>query len=144
MDKKELIQKVNEELRAAGHKKPIALERHSFYITDKFGNSAEFVVKEKDREVIYTAADVRKVIDACVEVILRAIQNGESVNIFGFGTFKVVTRKKSRTNNVRTGEIIEVPAHAVPCFISGERLKRAAKIYGRTNLQSNNTEEGDE
>ena len=145
MNKKDLIRRVNEELRRNGQKKPIATERHSFYVTDDEGNSAEFIIREKSRDVIYTAADVEKFVDACISVILKALENGEEINIHGFASVKLITKGARKMHSVRTGEIIELDEFCVPVFSAGADIKKAARVFDRTIRRSYaNTEGGDE
>lgn len=142
MNKKELVKRINEELRATGQKKPIALERHTLHVSDDNGNSTDFVIREKDREVIYTAKDVEKILDACCDVVLRALENGEEVNVHGFGALKVKTHPSQSIFHVRTKEMVEVAPYCTPQFVPGINVRSAVKVYERTTVRSGPFEKG--
>ncbi len=54
-------------------------------------------------------ADVQKVIDEALGEMRTALSNGESINLRGFGSFKVTKREARRGRNPRTGEEIDIP-----------------------------------
>ena len=68
-----------------------------------------------------------KIIDAAFDAIIDAVGNGDAVTIPGFGTFSRKQRGARTGRNPQTGESIEVPAHGVPAFKPGKRLKDAAQ-----------------
>jgi len=59
--------------------------------------------------------------------ILKALEDGNSVSLVGFGTFKVSDRKARKGRNPQTGEEIDIPASKVPKFVAGKALKEAVK-----------------
>ena len=59
--------------------------------------------------------------------IIDAMQNGEDVQLIGFGTFSVKTRAATTSRNPRTGESIDVPEKKVPVFKAGKGLKDAVE-----------------
>lgn len=129
MKKKELIERVTDALRAADVRKPIALQRHVFTITDDDGTSAKFVVRRKERDVIYTIEDATNIIDACLAVIIDAIKHGEDIEIRGFGTIGVHKRAARRTKEPNTGEWCVVEERYVPKFTFGKDMRMAARVY---------------
>ena len=136
MKKKELIRRVNDELRVNGHKKPVAVERHVLHVSDDDGNSTDFVIKERGRDAIYTSKDVEKILDACCSVILKALENGEEINYHGFGTFKVRVHPPQNVFHVKTRETIEIAPYCTLQFVPGTNLKSAVKVYERTSVRS--------
>jgi DNA-binding protein HU-beta len=52
-----------------------------------------------------------------------ALLAGDDVHITGFGTFKLVDRATRTARNPQTGETVQVPAHKVPVFKPGQRLR---------------------
>lgn len=85
------------------------------------------------RDFIKTAADkagmsqtdLEKAYDAMVEVISETLGKGDSVQLTGFGTFKVSQRKARKGRNPATGDEIDIPARKVPQFKAGKALKDA-------------------
>ena len=82
-------------------------------------------------ELIYAvanAADVSKkdaeaVITATLDAITAALQEGEKVQLVGFGSFEVKARAARIGRNPKTKEAIEIPATRVPVFKAGTALK---------------------
>lgn len=56
------------------------------------------------------------VVDTLFSSIMEALQQGDSIEIRGFGTFKVRDRKARVGQNPRTGETVAIPARRVPVF----------------------------
>ena len=73
----------------------------------------------------FTKKDVDKFLTAFVEVVTDSLKKGESVNMVGFGVFKVVSRAARQARNPRTGERISVPAKKIPQFKAGKALKES-------------------
>ncbi|MEC4565159.1 HU family DNA-binding protein [Paenibacillus sp. CMAA1739] len=71
--------------------------------------------------------DVTKVIDAVFEAIAGALQNGDKVQLVGFGNFEVRERSARKGRNPQTGEEIEIPASKIPAFKPGKALKDGIK-----------------
>lgn len=64
-------------------------------------------------------------VDAILESIQHALQNGEHVQLLGFGSFEVRERATREGRNPQTGESITIPARKVPSFKVGKALKEA-------------------
>jgi len=72
-----------------------------------------------------TKAEAGRAVDAVVAVISKALKNGESVTLVGFGTFEVRKRGARTGRNPRTGEEIKIKAANNPAFKAGKALKDA-------------------
>jgi DNA-binding protein HU-beta len=70
-------------------------------------------------------ADAGRAVDATVDAITGALQQGTSVSLVGFGTFSVKHRAARMGRNPRTGESITIKASNVPGFKAGKALKDA-------------------
>ncbi|MCP4316541.1 MAG: HU family DNA-binding protein [Hyphomicrobiales bacterium] len=70
-------------------------------------------------------ADAGKAVNAVLDSIEGALQNGADVRLVGFGTFSVTDRRASTGRNPRTGEPIQIPASKQPKFKAGKGLKDA-------------------
>jgi len=94
-------------------------------------NKQEFVsvLVEKLREegVEITKKDTAKVVDAFLDVIQEQLEQGERVQLVGFGTFGVKTRAGRRGRNPQTGKVIQIPEARVPFFRPGKVLKELVK-----------------
>lgn len=71
----------------------------------------------------FTKKDAEKAVKAFTEVVTEALQNGDKVQLVGFGTFEVRDRAAKETINPRTKEKQLQPAHKVPAFKAGKGLK---------------------
>ncbi|MBD8497628.1 MULTISPECIES: HU family DNA-binding protein [Paenibacillus] len=71
--------------------------------------------------------DVTKVVDAVFEAISTALQEGDKVQLVGFGNFEVRERSARKGRNPQTGEEIEIPASKIPAFKPGKALKEGIK-----------------
>ena len=129
MYRKDFVRSVAELLRTSGERKIVQLPKQVLHVSDDDGNSRDFFVKRSERKTMYTADDVNKIIDACIEVIERALKSGDEVAINGFGTFGLKYRKARRTKDMSSGEPIEIAARFVPKFVPGTDVKMCAKIY---------------
>ena len=71
--------------------------------------------------------DAEKFTGAFVDVISETLQQGEKIQIVGFGTFEVKDRPARKARNPRTGEEIDIAATKAPVFRIGKALKDSVK-----------------
>ncbi|HDR7494923.1 TPA: HU family DNA-binding protein [Bacillus cereus] len=64
-------------------------------------------------------------VDTVLESIQQALQNGDNVQLIGFGTFEVRERAAREGRNPNTGESLIIPAKKAPAFKAGKQLKKA-------------------
>ena len=81
-------------------------------------------------DAIAAKADLPKVsagraLDAVLEAVTGALQQGDSVSLVGFGTFSVKERAERTGRNPQTGAEITIKAAKVPSFKPGKGLKDA-------------------
>jgi len=70
--------------------------------------------------------DVHNVIDEFFEEVKQALEEDRVIELRGFGTFEVRTRKgRERARNPKTGELVSVDTHGVAIFRPGKELKDA-------------------
>lgn len=62
-------------------------------------------------------------ISTALDVIAKALEEGEKVQLLGFGTFEVRERPARMGRNPRTLEPAEIPASRTVAFRSGKALK---------------------
>ena len=79
---------------------------------------------------VAASADIPKAVagralDAVIESIPGALQEGDSVVLVGFGTFAVKDRAARTGRNPQTGNPIEIAAAKIPGFKAGKALKDA-------------------
>lgn len=68
--------------------------------------------------------DIHEVIDAFFEELKDGLKKEDVIELRGFGTFEVRTRKgKEKARNPKTGEVVAVDTHGVAVFRPGKELK---------------------
>jgi nucleoid DNA-binding protein len=77
--------------------------------------------------VVGTQKQAKEAVDCVLQAITDALAAQENVQIAGFGTFKVSSRKARTGRNPKTGESIQIPAAKTPKFVAGKALKDAVK-----------------
>ena len=71
----------------------------------------------------FSKKDAETVVSATLDAITAALQEGEKVQLVGFGSFEVKKRAARIGRNPTTKETIELPASAVPVLTAGKALK---------------------
>jgi DNA-binding protein HU-beta len=64
-----------------------------------------------------------RAVNTVFDDIVQALRNGDKVNISGFGTFAVSSRKARSGRNPKTGETIQIGASKSAKFKAGKTLK---------------------
>lgn len=70
-------------------------------------------------------SDAKNAVEAVLNAIQDALVKGDTVQLVGFGTFKVNHRAARTGRNPRTNQEINIPATSVPAFVAGKALKAA-------------------
>ncbi len=68
-----------------------------------------------------------EVVEAFLDLVVKALGRGEEVAFPGFGTFRVADRAARMGVNPKTGEKIQIAASKKPKFRAGKLLKEAVK-----------------
>ncbi len=89
-------------------------------------NKTELITKVAEMTEL-TKKDATKAVDAVFASISDALQDGDKVQIIGFGNFEVRERSARKGRNPQTGEEIEISASKVPAFKPGKALKDVVK-----------------
>ncbi|MDR1867466.1 MAG: integration host factor subunit beta [Treponema sp.] len=77
--------------------------------------------------------EVKLVLDLFFEAVRKLLTTGLAIELRGFGTFEVRTRKgKQKARNPKTGEEVSIKPHRVAVFKPGKNLK--ASVW---NINSN-------
>ena len=78
-------------------------------------------------EVAYATGLTKKraeiIVDTVFGNIAATLQQGEKVELRGFGSFRLRRREPRRGRNPRTGDGVDVPPKCVPYFKPGKELK---------------------
>jgi integration host factor subunit beta len=75
----------------------------------------------KNTELPRTESEV--IVETIFEGIIGALQNGDKIEIRGFGSFRTRQRRGRVGRNPKTGEKVEVPPKRIPFFKPSKELK---------------------
>src|ERR1700756_9667 len=81
------------------------------------------LVEEVSRVTELTRKDSEVIVDTLFESVIKALKNGDKLEVRGFGSFRVRQRNARVGRNPKTGEKVEVPAKRVPYFKPSKELK---------------------
>ena len=71
--------------------------------------------------------EIHDMIDDLFDQLKKALQQDRIIELRGFGTFEIRTRKgRDKARNPKTGEIVPVKTHGVAVFRPGKELKQIA------------------
>ena len=70
-----------------------------------------------------TQVDTKIVVESFLDSIARALENGDNIEIRGFGRFKIKKRNARLARNPRTSEKIQVTEGFKPIFESSRELR---------------------
>jgi DNA-binding protein HU-beta len=70
-----------------------------------------------------TKVETEAVVDGFLATVSQAMREGKTIEIRGFGSFKVKKRKARMARNPRTGEEVFVEEHFVPIFKVSKELR---------------------
>lgn len=68
-------------------------------------------------------AQAERAVNAVLEGIKLGVKKSKQVQLIGFGTFKVASRKARKGINPKTGESIKIKASKTVKFVAGKAFK---------------------
>lgn len=71
----------------------------------------------------FSKKDTEKVLAAFIDTVSSTLQEGNKIQLVGFGTFEVADRAARVGKNPQTGKEIKIPASKAPKFKPGKALK---------------------
>ena len=78
-------------------------------------------------EVDLDRDDIHRVLNSFFEHVKGALGEDKVIELRGFGTFEIRTRKgREKARNPKTGDIVPVSTHGVAIFRPGKELKKIA------------------
>ena len=66
--------------------------------------------------------DTTRTVETVLQVIAESLRSGENVNLKEFGNFQIIARKERKARNLKTNEMIVVPAKEVVKFKPSNKL----------------------
>ena len=90
-------------------------------------NKAELITSMAEKSQL-TKKDAESALKAFIDSVQEALENGDKVQLIGFGTFETRERAARQGRNPKKpDEIIEIPATVAPVFKAGTTLKNSIK-----------------
>lgn len=77
-----------------------------------------------------TKAQAERVVNLMFDTIRDSLHKGDKVEIRGFGSFRLRSRRSKEGRNPKTGQAVSVPAKKVPFFKAGKELKELLNTQG--------------
>jgi integration host factor subunit beta len=81
------------------------------------------LIEELSNVADHTRKHSEVIVEAVFSSIADALQNGEKIELRGFGSFKLRRRESRTGRNPKTGAGVVVPAKQVPHFKPGKELR---------------------
>ncbi len=73
------------------------------------------------------------VVNILFDSIKDALASGDKIEIRGFGSFRIRSRRNREGRNPKTGETVSVPGKKIPFFKAGKELKEL--VDGKNQTQ---------
>ena len=89
---------------------------------------ANSVYERCNSEMKVTKKEVYEIVSEVFKIMEEKLRSGEKVQISGFGTFIVKTRKGKMGRNPRTGEEVPVPDRRVVVFKPSKKLLELVEL----------------
>lgn len=81
------------------------------------------LVDEVARTVQVTKKQAETIVNIVFDSIVDSLRSGEKIELRGFGSFRLRSRKSRTGRNPKTGEKVDVPSKKIPYFKPGKELK---------------------
>ena len=85
-------------------------------------NKAELITSMAEKSQL-TKKDAESALKAFIDSVQEALENGDKVQLIGFGTFETRERAAREGRNPRTKETITIPASTVTVFKASKEFK---------------------
>ena len=85
----------------------------------------DLVEKTTDSLEGYLKKDIGKAVDIIIETMSESLNQGDRVEIRGFGSFSIRNRKARQTKNPKTGKVMNIPPRKTLHFAMSKSLKEA-------------------
>ena len=99
------------------------------------------LVEDVARAAELTKKDAERLVEIVFESIIETLNQGEKIELRGFGSFRVRERGARRGRNPKTGDPVNIPAKRVPYFKPGKELKELINEDARPAASSTESAE---
>lgn len=84
---------------------------------------SDLVEKLSEKVASLTKKECEEIVDTVFENMKKALHKGEKIEIRGFGSFTVRTRRAKEGRNPKTGDKVAIPEKRIPFFKVGKELR---------------------
>lgn len=84
---------------------------------------AELIEEVAGKVKGFTKRQTEIIINGILDGIKETLARGDKIEIRGFGSFRLRSRRTREGRNPKTGATVQVPAKRVPFFKAGKELK---------------------
>lgn len=81
------------------------------------------LIEEVSRVVEFTRKESEVIVEAIFDSVVKALRDGDKIEIRGFGSFRTRQRQSRVGRNPKTGARVDVPAKRIPYFKPSKELK---------------------
>src|SRR5438045_8556278 len=81
------------------------------------------LMDELARVVQLTKKQAETIVNIIFDSIVESLRTGQKIELRGFGSFRLRSRKSRTGRNPKTGEKVDVPSKKIPYFKPGKELK---------------------
>lgn len=81
------------------------------------------LIEEVSRVVEFTRKESEVIVEAIFDSVVKALREGDKIEIRGFGSFRTRQRMSRIGRNPKTGARVDVPAKRIPYFKPSKELK---------------------
>lgn len=104
--------------------------RRNFGVQHDLTNISRMAVRKSDivdrvaSATGLTKLETEAVVDGFILTVTNALKQGESIDLRGFGSFRIRRRAPRVARNPKSGERVRVPEQNVPVFVVARGLRR--------------------
>lgn len=81
--------------------------------------------------------DIQIIVDSFLDELKSAMENGNNIELRGFGTFELKLRKgRSNARNPKTDELVSVASRYAATFRAGQELKNSLRLLPVDDVES--------
>ncbi|AWP53821.1 TPA: integration host factor subunit beta [Haemophilus influenzae] len=89
---------------------------------------SELIAKLLAKQPTLPAKEIENMVKDILEFISQSLENGDRVEIRGFGSFSLHHRQPRLGRNPKTGDSVNLSAKSVPYFKAGKELKARVDV----------------
>ncbi|HHE9464815.1 TPA: integration host factor subunit beta, partial [Haemophilus influenzae 10810] len=88
----------------------------------------ELMEKLSAKQPTLSAKEIENMVKDILEFISQSLENGDRVEVRGFGSFSLHHRQPRLGRNPKTGDSVNLSAKSVPYFKAGKELKARVDV----------------